>query len=431
MGGIESRAGGDVASPGTAAGPAQEVGGARQWLLWLAVLGLVYLLLIAVGILSQGFRAISGGADGAAAIFEFATNPIVGVILGVLATALVQSSSAVTSVIVGLVGGGLPVAIAIPMILGSNMGTTVTNTLAALGNLKEDKAFNRSFAAATVHDFFNLLSIAIFLPLEMLFHPLERLAEYFAGYFQGSGNASMRDFDFVRTITRPAINEVRDLIRLLPDGIEGLAMIAVGIAAVLLAVYLLGKVLREVMTGRAQRIFNAAVGKNAALAVLSGLVVTILVQSSTLTTVLIVPMAGAGIFTLAQVYPFTLGANIGTPITALLAATAVTGEYEFFALQIALVHLLYNGLAVSLFAAIPPVWRLPMQAAQALADGAERSRWVVPGYILGVFFVVPGLVFGAQTLFATRSPEVLEAEHNEAVYGAVKKEIEEKGVEIE
>jgi sodium-dependent phosphate cotransporter len=141
---IESRAGGDEASSGAAAGPAQEIGGARQGLLWLAVLGLVYLLLIAVGILSQGFRAISGGADGAAAIFEFATNPIVGVILGVLATALVQSSSAVTSVIVGLVGGGLPVAIAIPMILGSNMGTTVTNTLAALGNLKEDKAFNRS-----------------------------------------------------------------------------------------------------------------------------------------------------------------------------------------------------------------------------------------------------------------------------------------------
>jgi len=123
---------------------------------WLIVLALVYALMIAVGLLSQGFRSVSGGAAGATAIFEFATNPIVGVLLGVLATSLVQSSSAVTSVIVGLVGGGLPVAMAIPMIMGSNMGTTVTNTLAALGNLREDKAFNRSFSAATVHDFFNL-----------------------------------------------------------------------------------------------------------------------------------------------------------------------------------------------------------------------------------------------------------------------------------
>lgn len=410
---------------------ADEVSGIQRGMQWLIVLGLVYLLMIAVGVLSQGFRAVSGGADGAAAIFEFANNPLVGVLLGILATALVQSSSAVTSVIVGLVGGGLPVAIAIPMIMGSNMGTTVTNTLAALGNLREDKAFNRSFAAATVHDFFNLLTILIFLPLEMIFHPLERLAGHLAGYFQGAGDASIGQFDFIRTITRPAINEIRDLIRLLPDEINGVVMILVGIAAVLGVVYALGKMLKAVMTGKAQRIFNSVVGKHAGLAVLSGLVVTILVQSSTLTTVLIVPMAGAGIFTLAQVYPFTLGANIGTPITALLSATAVTGEYELFALQVALVHLLYNGLGVALFAAIPPLWRLPMQAAQALADGAERSRWVVPGYILGVFFVLPGIVFAAQALFNDRSPEVVEAEANEAVYEAVIKEIEEKGVVIE
>lgn len=420
-----------VLSPDASSDTTQEVSGIQRGVQWLIVLGLVYLLMVAVGVLSQGFRAVSGGADGAAAIFEFANNPLVGVLLGVLATALVQSSSAVTSVIVGLVGGGLPVAIAIPMIMGSNMGTTVTNTLAALGNLREDKAFNRSFAAATVHDFFNLFSILIFLPLEMIFHPLERLAGYFATLFQGSGDASLRQFDFIRAITRPAINEVRDLIRLLPDEINGVVMILVGIAAVLGVVYALGKMLKTVMTGKAKRIFNTVVGKHAAVAVLSGLVVTIIVQSSTLTTVLIVPMAGAGIFTLAQVYPFTLGANIGTPITALLSATAVTGEYELFALQVALVHLLYNGLGVALFAAVPPLWKLPMQAAQALADGAERSRWVVPGYILGVFFVLPGIVFGAQALFNDTSPEVIAAEANVEAYDAVRKEVLEKGVEVE
>jgi len=122
----------------------------QQLINWMIVIGLVYALMIAVGVLSQGFRAVSGGEDGARAIFEFATNPIVGVLLGVLATALVQSSSAVTSVIVGLVGGGLPVAMAIPMIMGSNMGTTVTNTLAALGNLGQDKAFKKACPAGLV-----------------------------------------------------------------------------------------------------------------------------------------------------------------------------------------------------------------------------------------------------------------------------------------
>ncbi len=61
----------------------------------------------------------------------------------------------------GLVGGGLPITIAIPMIMGSNMGTTVTNTLAALGNVKDSEAFNRSFSGATVHDLFNLFTILI------------------------------------------------------------------------------------------------------------------------------------------------------------------------------------------------------------------------------------------------------------------------------
>ncbi len=403
----------------------------QQGFLWLLVLALVYALIVAVGVLSQGFRALSGGADGARQIFEFATNPVTGVLLGVLATALVQSSSAVTSVIVGLVGGGLPVAIAIPMIMGSNMGTTITNTIASLGNLKEGPAFNRSFSAATVHDFFNLFSILVFLPIELLFRPLEQLAGYFAASFQGSTNASMNDFDIVRDLTRPAINGIRDGFRMLPSEVSGAAMILFGIVAVLLTVYLLNKMLRRVMTGNAQKLFNAAVGRNAVLAVISGLIVTLIVQSSTLTTVLIVPMAGAGVFTLAQVYPFTLGANIGTPITALLAATGVVGEYEVFALQVALVHLFYNLFGVLLFAMIPPLWKLPMQAAQALADGAQRSRWVVPGYILGVFFILPGLVFTAQILLNEKSPAVEAAESTEGAYPQVQAESEKQEIKIE
>jgi solute carrier family 34 (sodium-dependent phosphate cotransporter) len=401
------------------------------WSRWLIVLFLVYLLLVAVGLLSQGFRVVSGGADGAREIFAFATNPVMGVILGTLATALVQSSSAVTSVIVGLVGGGLPVGIAIPMIMGSNMGTTLTNTIVALGNMKDGPAFNRSFGAATVHDFFNLFSILIFLPLEMVFHPLERLAGYFAPLVYGSGDASIRDFNVIRQITRPAVNFLRDGIGTLPDSMSGLVMILVGVALVLLAVFLLNKMLRKVMTGRAKRMFSAAIGKGAALAIVSGLIVTILVQSSTLTTVLIVPFAGAGLFSLAQVYPFTLGANIGTPITAILSATAVIGEYQLFALQVAFVHLFYNALGVALFAAIPPLWRLPVRAAQALADGAQRTRWIAFAYIFGVFLVLPGALFGIHAMVSSSSPEVVEAIADEEKIKEIEEEVEKYDLLIE
>jgi sodium-dependent phosphate cotransporter len=207
-------------------------------------------------------------------------------------------------------------------------------------------------------------------------------------------------------------------------------MIATGITLVLLTVYLLNQSLHAVMTGRAERVFRAAIGKNSAYAVLSGLIVTLIVQSSTLTTVLIVPLAGAGVLTLSQVYPFTLGANIGTPITALLSATAIGGEYQSVALQIALVHFLYNSLAVLLFALVPPLWRLPMQAAQALANGAIRSRWVVPSYILGVFFVVPGIVFAGQSLVQQKNAAILEAE-SMPQYKTLQQEAERIGPVIE
>jgi sodium-dependent phosphate cotransporter len=314
--------------------------------------------------------------------------------------------------------------------MGSNMGTTITNTLAALGNLREDEAFNRSFAAATVHDFFNLFTILIFLPLELLFHPLEYLSRWMARWIYGSADVSVGRFDFIRLVTRPAINVVRDGIRQLPANISGLVMIIVGISLVLLSVYLLNQVLHKVMTGRAERIFRTAVGKNSALAMLSGLVVTLIVQSSTLTTVLIVPLAGAGVMSLAQVYPFTLGANIGTPITALMSATAISGEYQSAALQIALVHLLYNALAVFVFACVPPLWRLPIQAAQALANGATRSRVVVPAYILGVFFVIPGIVFAGQSIFNNKSSAVVEAEQK-AAYQPLQNEVEAKEMVVE
>ena len=115
---------------------------------WLAVITLIYLILVAVGAVSHGFKGFSGGAEGAAQIFAFANNPFVALLLGILATALVQSSSTVTSVIVGLVAGGLPMEMAIPMVMGANLGTTITNTIVSLGHIRDREEFRRAFAAA-------------------------------------------------------------------------------------------------------------------------------------------------------------------------------------------------------------------------------------------------------------------------------------------
>jgi sodium-dependent phosphate cotransporter len=370
-----------------------------QWLVWIFVLALVYLLLVGVAAIGAGFQWVSGGAEGAAAIFAFARNPLVGVILGVLATALVQSSSTVTSVIVGLVAGGVPVGIAVPMIMGANMGTTITNTIVSLGNLRERGAFRKSFEAATVHDFFNLYSIVIFLPIEVFFHPLERAGEVLAGFFAGGGGASLGDLNVVSAATKPLAQVLVGAFEPLGTTAGSLLTIGVGIALVIFAVLYLGRLLRSVMTGRAQGLVDAAIGRGPVTGIVSGTLVTVLVQSSSTTTSLVVPLAGAGVLTTSQVYPFTLGANIGTCVTALLAATSITGPNEFFALQIALVHLLYNVFGVILFMTLPLLRQLPIKSSEWLGARVETNRGWAFGYIGGVFFVLPSMVFAVEMLY--------------------------------
>ena len=106
--------------------------------------------------------------------------------MGILATVLVQSSSVTTVTIVGLVGSGIvPVEQAIPMIMGANIGTTVTNTLVALANLRNTEGFRRAFTAATMHDFFNVIAVAILLPLELLTGFLSTAASWLARSVSG------------------------------------------------------------------------------------------------------------------------------------------------------------------------------------------------------------------------------------------------------
>jgi len=382
------------------------VGELPGWLVWGIVLALVYLLLVGVAAIGAGFQWISGGAEGAAAIFSFARNPIVGVILGTLATALVQSSSTVTSVIVGLVAGGVPVGIAIPMIMGANMGTTITNTIVSLGSFRERGAFRRSVEAATVHDFFNLYSILIFLPLEVTFHPLERSGETLAGFLTGGSSASLGGFNVVSAATKPLAKMLVEVLTPLGTTAGALLTIGVGVGLVIVSVLYLGRVLRAVMTGRARGFVDAAIGRGPVLGVASGTLVTILVQSSSTTTSLVVPLAGAGVLTTSQVYPFTLGANIGTCVTALLAATSITGPNEFFALQIALVHLLYNAIGVLFFLSVPLVRRLPIISSEKLGALVERNRGWAFAYIAAVFFVLPGIVFAVELAIQKQEPAI-------------------------
>ena len=368
-----------------------------QWLAWLAVIGLVYLLLAAVGAIGDGFKTAT--ASNAKELFAFATNPVIALVIGVVATALIQSSSTVTSIIVGMVAGGLPLSIAIPMVMGANIGTSLTSTIVSLGHVRHGEEFRRAFGAATVHDSFNILAVMILLPIELLFQPLQRMAQATAGLFLSDANLSMKDVNFMKTLLSPASDVLSGAVSWLPGIWSGVALILIGVALILFVVTMIGKILRTLMVGRAKEIMHTAVGRGPVSGMGSGALITVAVQSSSTTTALIVPLAGSGVFTLRQIYPFTLGANVGTTITALLAATAISGPTATVALQIALIHLYFNLSAIVLIYVLPFLRGVPPLMAETLATLAQRNKLYVLAYILGVFFVVPLLVLGISQLF--------------------------------
>lgn len=395
------------------------------FLSWISIAALIYLLMVGVGVIGVGFDWISGGPKGAEKLFSFATNPIVGVILGTLATALVQSSSTVTSVIVALVAGGMPVEIAVPMVMGANMGTTITNTIVSLGNIRETKAFHRSFSAATVHDFFNLYAILIFLPIEVVFHPLQRTAGVMASWLLDGGSASISNINVLSLIIKPVVVNLEQVFRGIPGTVDASLFTAFGIGLVFFSVIYMSKLLKSVMTGRAKAMLDKALGKGVLVGIFAGALITMIVQSSSTTTSLLVPLAGAGVLSLRQVFPFTLGANIGTTVTALLAATAILGGNKIFALQIALVHFLFNFSGVILFALVPWLYELPIRSAEWLGGLTEKNRGYAFGYIFGVFFIIPGSVFGGQSILNDLNPEVVQAEQNTEQMKVIEKELDE------
>ena len=380
--------------------PTKQSAAGSRILPWIVVLLSVYVLLVAVGVIGKGFRHVFGGAEGVESLFMFATNPFVGLVLGILATALVQSSSTVTSIIVGLVAGGMPIAVAIPMVMGANVGTTVTNTLVSFGHVRRPGEFRNAFAAATVHDFFNLLSILIFLPLELAFGVIEMLSGAMTHVIENIGSVGASGRGVFKVVIGAGVGFVESLTSSLPEHWAGSIQIVAGIALILLSIMYLGNTLKTVFAGRARNFLRAAVGKGPVTGIFSGTLVTVLVQSSSTTTSIIVPLAGSGVIGLRHVYPFTLGANIGTTITALLAATAITGATHAVAHQIAIAHFLYNLLGVIVIYGVPWLRGIPLAGAEWIARLGSERKWLAVAYILCVFFGVPAALVYLKVLLS-------------------------------
>uniref|UniRef100_A0A8C6PQA4 Sodium-dependent phosphate transport protein 2A n=1 Tax=Nothobranchius furzeri TaxID=105023 RepID=A0A8C6PQA4_NOTFU len=382
---------------------------------------LLYIFVCSLDILSSAFQLAGGRVAGN--IFQenaILSNPVAGLVVGILVTVLVQSSSTSTSIVVSLVSASLlDVRSAIPIIMGSNIGTSVTNTIVALMQAGEREEFERAFAGATVHDCFNWLSVMALLPLEAVSGLLRHLSQVAVNTLQLRNGENAPEL--LKVLTEPLTKVIIQVCYIafskgkkkdkqsrhlfvdcsLSDLAVGLILLTCSLLVLCSCLILLVKLLNSLLKGQVASSINKILNTDFSypftwlagyLAVLVGAGMTFLVQSSSVFTSAITPLIGIGVISIERAYPLTLGSNLGTTTTALLAALASPGEKLAAATQVALCHFFFNLFGILLWYPIPAT-RLPIRMSRALGRCTARYRWFAVLYLVVCFLLFPSLVF--------------------------------------
>nr|XP_054756724.1 sodium-dependent phosphate transport protein 2B-like [Lytechinus pictus] len=427
---------------------------------FILLLGCLYLFICALDFLATAFRLLGGEAAGEVLQnSELLSNPVCGLMIGVLVTVLVQSSSTSTSIVVSMTSARIiSVKLAIPIIMGANIGTSVTNTIVSLGQAKDKNEFRRAFGGATVHDMFNWLAVLILLPLEVIAQPLFRLTE---AIVVGAGiERNNVKIEILKVITKPftswviridkgaiedtALNPNLTNIRLLKtcivekpemmstlapdemttamietttpkpcswhwfaysgfsDTIAGVIMLVFALALLCICLVCIVKLLNSLLRGSIALVIKKFVNADfpgytafltGYLAIIIGAVCTFIVQSSSIFTSAMTPLVGIGVITLERMYPLTLGSNIGTTATGIIAALPNEGKDLANAMQVALSHFFFNIFGIAIWYPIPFMRKLPIGMARVMGNTTAKYRWFAIFYLIIMFFVVPALAF--------------------------------------
>jgi len=368
--------------------------GFLNYIKFAGILAILYLFLVSIGMIGAGFKGLGRGF--AEQLMTNDAAPLIGLFIGILATSLIQSSSTTTSLVVGMVAAGtfgdnpyVAVATAIPYIMGANIGTSITNTIVSLGHIVNKNEFRRAFSASVVHDFFNVMSVIVLFPLQLYFGIISKTANWMASLFLGSGTFTFKSP--IKMMTKPAVTAIKDFFKMQDVINYNWLLIIVALALLFISLRYLTVLIRSLVMERLEAFFDTHIFKTAIRALFFGVFITIMVQSSSITTSLVVPLAGAGILQLRQIFPYTLGANIGTTITALLASL-VSGTHA--PLAVAFGHLAFNIFGIGLIWPIEKIRNIPIHMAEWFAELAVQNRIIPIVYLLVVFFLVPlSLIF--------------------------------------
>ena len=358
----------------------------------IAIIAILYLFLLSVGMIGAGFKGL--GSEFAKTLFTNEASPFIGLFIGILATGLFQSSSTTTSLVVGMVAGGtfgddpvIAVSSAIPYIMGANIGTSITNTIVSVGHIGDKIEFKRAFSASIIHDFFNILSVSILFPLELLFGLISKSGIWLSSILIGSAEISFNSP--IKAMTKPIVKMIQELLDKQQIIDPSFLLLLMAISFLFFSLRNLTKLIKSLVMLRLESFFDTHIFKTTIRAMLFGVIITFMVQSSSITTSLVVPLAGAGILKLRQIFPYTLGANIGTTMTSILASLA-TGTVQ--SLSVAFGHLLFNVFGIALIWPIPQLREIPITFSLKFAELATKNKIYPFLYIVIVFFIIPLLL---------------------------------------
>ncbi len=337
---------------------------------------LIFVFLFSIELMGKSFGSL--GKEVAESILLATSNPFIGLFIGLLVTALIQSSSTITTMTVAMVASGaLSLPEAVPIIMGANIGTTLTSTIVSLGYINKREEFQRAISAGTVHDIFNILTVAILFPLEYHYRIISWMAQEISGWIASGDGEKVAEFKLFDLL--PGTDYVIHFI----DN----PFISIALSFILLfgSIKIIASYISRILVGEDQDKLNVFIFEKRYTSFGWGILLTAAVQSSSVTTSLIVPFAATGKIRLDRVMPFILGANIGTTITAIIAVLFKSQ----FVVSIALTHLIINVIGVLIFLPIPFMSRLLIYLAGKFGDLTLKSRLLGFLYIIIMFFLLP------------------------------------------
>uniref|UniRef100_G3QHM4 Solute carrier family 34 member 3 n=1 Tax=Gorilla gorilla gorilla TaxID=9595 RepID=G3QHM4_GORGO len=352
------------------------------------LLGSLYFFICSLDVLSSAFQLL--GSKLAGDIFKdnvVLSNPVAGLVIGVLVTALVQSSSTSSSIVVSMVAAKLlTVRASVPIIMGVNVGTSITSTLVSMAQSGDRDEFQSLTSGAQAPDILKVLTK----PLTHLIVQLD--SDMIMSSATGNATNSSLIKHWCGTTGQPTQENSGDCGAFGPCTENSTAP----------ADRLPCELLNSVLRGRVAQVVKTVINADfpfplgwlgGYLALLAGAGLTFALQSSSVFTAAIVPLMGVGVISLDRAYPLLLGSNIGTTTTALLAALASPADRMLSALQVALIHFFFNLAGILLWYLVPAL-RLPIPLARHFGVVTARYRWVAGVYLLLGFLLLPLAAFG-------------------------------------